>query len=140
MIVPLAVPILQLLEHAAECAVLRCAPIGMEDLLAALCANPRLGPRLSAALAASHQWVPLDENVPEVELALYACNQHVAFDREGQRAFLNGAKAVLLGPYEPRHLAEAIGASAELHPERFTRFGFEARAWRQALRVRTEDH
>lgn len=140
MIIPLANPLVILLEEAAKKARAAHRAVALDDLIAALGESRSFVGNLAGATFPPHAWQPPKETAAAVDLHVWSEGEDVAIDRECQRLLLEGAKAVLLGPYEPRHLAEAIGAAAELHPERFTRFGFDARAWRRALQVRIEDH
>jgi hypothetical protein len=140
MLIPLANCLVTVLEDAAARARLNTSCIRLEEMLQALCAYASLGTRLSSALSDPLFWKPAHVASIMAETGVWSEDCCVMFDQQTQRLFFDGSQAVLLGPYEPRHLAQAIGAAGELHPESFTRFGFDARGWRRALQVRIADH
>ena len=137
MVISLTPELVTVMQEAAASALMRGGPIELCDLLWGLqSASPPLGSGLAQALGPRLTWKQPEAALP-VHLAIWAQGQAVPFTYETQRLYLAGADSVLLGSYDAFHLAQAIGAAAAFHPERFTRFGFVASAWQRALQAKS---
>ena len=122
-----------ILLTAGRQALARRDDIRIDDLLNALLQDP-LGARIAPAIAPTVTW-PAPETLAEAALGLclHIDDRLVAFERRAQRLFALGADRVLLGNYEPRHLAQAIGEMAMTSRAPFARYGLDPRAWQRAL-------
>jgi hypothetical protein len=140
MTISLADSLVALMAQAAQHALARQAPIGVEDLLWALITSEPLGVHLAQHVSAPEHWKPEQTQKERANLSIWASDQEVFLDKDAEHLFIDGSRVVLLGSYEPRHLGEVICAAAEVHPERFSRFGFEARGWRRALQAKSVGH
>ncbi len=61
----------------------------------------------------------------------YVDGKIARFDHPAQQLLALGARQVLLGKYEPRHLVQAIGQSARTSQAPFARFGLDLPAWQK---------
>lgn len=122
-----------ILSRAAHNALARHDDLRVDDLLIGLLDDP-FGARVAPALLPSEQW-PHPETTAESrsELSLYLDESLIAFAQSAHRLFALGAERVLLGEYEPRHLAQAIGEMSVTTRAPFARFGLDPLAWRRAL-------